>query len=120
MISAGVTVVGSFGSVEGTTGSTTVPTKWWTCHLIPGREVLGRVNAVRGLESDLIVGSRRAVGKIRIVLMSGVGRIGLYAGRGRDVLRNGFRGRHADPVPGEWASDNDVGRLSADLPATAG
>ena len=35
MISAGVTVVGSFGSVEGTTGSTTVPTKWWTCHLNP-------------------------------------------------------------------------------------
>src|SRR5215212_650505 len=35
MISAGVTVVGSFGSVEGTTGSTTVPTNWWTCHLIP-------------------------------------------------------------------------------------
>src|SRR6478672_3468552 len=35
MISVGVTVVGSFGSVEGTTGSTTVPTKWWTCHLNP-------------------------------------------------------------------------------------
>src|SRR3954463_6982443 len=34
MISVGVTVVAP-RSMEGTTGSTTVPTKWWTCHLNP-------------------------------------------------------------------------------------
>src|SRR5262245_42303050 len=34
MISVGVTVMGSSGSVEGATGSITVPTKWGTCNLI--------------------------------------------------------------------------------------
>ena len=35
MISAGVTVVGSSGSVEGTTGSTTTPPTRWICNLNP-------------------------------------------------------------------------------------
>jgi hypothetical protein len=40
------------GSVEVTTGSTTVPTNWWTCHVIPDRNNLD--GAVHCSQTDTV------------------------------------------------------------------
>src|SRR3954452_19353296 len=103
MISAGVTVVAP-RSVEGTTGSTTVPTKWWTCHLNPRT---GRASPVfrtvwrsgsawwgqdrgdcEGVE-DVLLGGGERVGDV-FESVGGAGALVAEAGEGaEDVLGGG-------------------------------
>src|SRR5262245_39504423 len=83
MISAGVTVVGSFGSVEGTTGSTTGPTNWWTCHLIPRTGSSSRTRSSSEI-GDLVAGSRRTDGADRFE----VGEVGIDDGHHVDVVED--------------------------------
>src|SRR4051812_47173478 len=114
MISAGVTVVGSFGSVEGTTGSTTVPTKWWTCHLIPrtGRSSVRSHMSVRLLGRDEDLRRIRTVlasvrGGASVLIMSGEAGVGKSTLL-REVVRLGSEQRMETATAGCLLSDRFV------------